>query len=585
SHKDWHGPAWADFDNDGDQDLVVIAGGAGTSNPMPNRLFVNQAGYLQDQAAALGVDAELARGRNPLWWDWNADGRLDLVVTNALRNDGSGESALFEQTDSGFVSIDVLPEDDLTQTLLFAQLGDLSGDGVPELLTISNTRRAYRIRDTSTVPFADLTDTLGLGTVSWVEDAAIADFTGDLLADLFLARLPTTGSDVVHDSPTSPVKLHLNPWPGEFGIDLRTAGDLTIDVAGWFFNSSEVFVGTTGWNPPQYTPPFTVSATDPDNHGLLPHDPGDRGIYIGYNTVSELWEVRVSGAKGEALIESSAAISELNLIGFELESRATGDKLFVQEPGGLSDATVGSGLEAPTECVSVAAGDFDNDMDIDLYMVCKGYVDNRWNLLFENQGGGTFVAVADAGGAAGSSLGRGDSVVTADYDRDGFLDLFVTNGSQDPLFGTGPHQLFRNLGNDNHWIEIDLEGVASNRDGIGARVLLTAGGVTQLREQAGGIHHRCQDHMRLHFGLGSNTEVEQLVVEWPSGAEQQLDSIDADQILHVIEAVPEPTLLLLQLATMSALGLLVRRRRPACISHQVARELPAYTDEVGFVDR
>ena len=66
------------------------------------------------------------------------------------------------------------------------------------------------------------------------------------------------------------------------------------------------------------------------------------------------------------------------------------------------------------------------------------------------------------------ALGRGDAASVADYDGDGFLDLLVTNGtSKSPFELDGPTFLFRNLGNANHWIEIDLEGGISNRDGVG----------------------------------------------------------------------------------------------------------------------
>ena len=80
--------------------------------------------------------------------------------------------------------------------------------------------------------------------------------------------------------------------------------------------------------------------------------------------------------------------------------------------------------------------------------------------------------VSAAGGAIGTQLGRSDVVAAADYDRDGFLDLFVTNGADptSPFVADGPHQLFRNQGNSNYWLEIDLEGVTSNRDGIGSKL-------------------------------------------------------------------------------------------------------------------
>ena len=162
-------------------------------------------------------------------------------------------------------------------------------------------------------------------------------------------------------------------------------------------------------------------------------------------------------------------------------------------------------------------------------------IKNLPNILYENDGKGNFHLVPNAGGALGSKLGRGDTVVAADYDQDGFLDLFVTNGRGHPPFSSGPHQLFRNLGNQNHWLEIDLEGVKSNRDGIGAIVKLETEDNVQLRSQDGGMHVHAQDHAILHFGLGSNLKVKKLTVQWPSGIVNTLHNINANQILNIRE--------------------------------------------------
>ena len=208
------------------------------------------------------------------------------------------------------------------------------------------------------------------------------------------------------------------------------------------------------------------------------------------------------------------------------------DRLLLNSDQGLINSSNEAGINNFSNAQSVVTGDLDNDMDVDVYIV-RSAGSNLPNLLYENQGDGTFIAVPDAGGAAGSSIGDGDAVVTADYDKDGFLDLFVTNGAGAST--DGPHQLFRNQGNNNNWLEIDLEGVESNRDGIGAQVFLTAGGVTQLREQSGGVHRWSQNHQRIHFGLADNTVVDLLEIRWPSGAVQQLENIAANQLLTITE--------------------------------------------------
>jgi hypothetical protein len=132
-------------------------------------------------------------------------------------------------------------------------------------------------------------------------------------------------------------------------------------------------------------------------------------------------------------------------------------------------------------------------------------------------------------------IGRGDAVSTADYDQDGFIDFILTNGPKyDPL-NTGPTQLFRNLGNSNHWLQLDLEGVISNRDGIGTKIIATTQGIQQFRLQDDGMHRSSQDHKRIHFGLGPHTIVNNLKIEWPSGIIQTINNLPADQIVQVIE--------------------------------------------------
>ena len=500
----------------------------------PNKLFVNElnsGGGLEERAVELGVDYPLGRGRMPLWWDRDGDGWLDLFITNMARTDGQAPSALFEQAGSGFS-----PVQEVADTLIFAQLGDLSGDGALELMTLVQDSR-YRIYDASSLPLTDVTPDLGPSLLLKVKDAAAADFDGDLRLDVFFARATGPGSEVVTVGDRE-IKLCLSPLHSplaeEIGIDFETAGEVSFELGSWGWPLSLIFIGSGGIHPPQHS--FTLSPLDPAHQGLMPHQPGDiRAVYVGYDPGSGRWMLRVSGDAILAIVEAEQPISKLDLVDFEITLSARQERLYVQGATGLEEAAV-SGLEASTDCTSVTAGDFDNDMDVDVYLVCQNAVENLPNRLYLNDGIGNFAPVADAGGAEGSSLGGGDSAVTADYDRNGFLDLFLTNGEGAPPFNRGPHQLFRNLGNGNHWLEIDLVGVISNRDAIGARLFLTAGGVTQLREQVGGMHRSSQDHQRVHFGLGPNTVADSLEIVWPSGAVQVLEGVPADQLIQVVES-------------------------------------------------
>ena len=533
---DTHGGTWADFDNDGDQDLINLVGAQGGVGEGSNQLLVNQGGVLVDMAATLGVDYPLARGRTALWLDWNHDGLLDVVLSSNRRPDGQAPSSFFEQIGGGFQNVNDAVGFDAAARSNFSQLSDFDGDGIMDLIVHGEVYPQH-VYDITQQPFQDISSILGLiPRTTNVWDAAIADFNGDLRTDIFLTRVfdGRVTSDLLQDDATT-TKVRLLASRDEKGISFQSAGDATFDL--YQTKKSEIFIGALGQNPSGTS--FTLSAGDTSVWGTKSHVPGvDAGTYIGYDPNTQVWQLLLSNPVADAMngiVQTVTPATGLTAIGFDPEAPPLNDRLLVQTAGTFEDQTVVAGLDNPTSCYSVAAGDLDNDMDVDLYLVCNRPTANLPNILYENLGNGTFVAVADAGGASGSMFGRGENVALADYDGDGFLDLFVTNGMFNDPFNVGPQQLFRNQGNANHWIEIDLEGSVSNRDGIGTQILVTAGGVTQLRERNGGVHRHAQNHKRIHFGLGSNTDIDEVQVRWPSGIVQRLASVSADQVLAILE--------------------------------------------------
>lgn len=538
---DDHGSAWIDIDNDGDQDLIQVGGGD-TPTPDPrqaNNLYINEGGQLRDQAVALGVDYPLARAQSPIVLDFDNDGLLDILLGATPRSDGLGPPTVFRQRSAaeggGFEDVGILVgfQPQVGEASRWGILSDLSGDGQLDIIL----EGARTILDPQTIPFTDLTSTL-LASPLGAADAAAADFNGDLLPDLYL----TSNSGITGVGLSSPdtARTLFTANTTRQGIQFNTGGEVefTISVPS-NVPANRIFIGSSGFNPSSNQ--FTLSPDDPTVVGIVPNPPGTgRAVYIGYDPTLERWQVFASAPSNfvfTAIAQSTEPIENLSAIGF-VDRPARPDRLLVNTGQGLIDESQVAGLgDIPVDGKSVAAGDFDNDMDVDLYIVASDGAVNSPNVLLDNQGDGTFVPVEFAGGAAGSNLGLGESVVAADYNLDGFLDLFVTNGfvPQQPLPDDGPHQLFRNLGNENHWLLIDLEGVQSNRDGIGARVLVTAGGVTQLREQNGGIHKWSQHHQRLHFGLGTNTVIDEIEITWPSGIIQRIQNIAADQLFTIVE--------------------------------------------------
>jgi hypothetical protein len=122
----------------------------------------------------------------------------------------------------------------------------------------------------------------------------------------------------------------------------------------------------------------------------------------------------------------------------------------------------------------------------------------------------------------------------ADVDGDGDLDVAISNSDQ-------PAVLLRNDGgNARHWLRLKLVGSRSNRDALGAKVAVTAGGRRQVEEVRSGTSYCSQNELVLHFGLGGAVKADAVEIRWPSGARQSLAGVPAGKTLVVREETPAP---------------------------------------------
>lgn len=539
--RDAHGAAWADLDNDGDQDLIETIGSGGAT-----RVYLNEGGVFVDKASDWGLGTAGIRSRTPLLFDWNADRHLDIVLTQALgvdtfpivlTNDGQRFSDASEQTGVRL------------QRSTAAYLADLTGDGRADLSLLDPSIAGFpgALYDLGSLPFMDRSEALRLGR-GQVSDAVIADFDNDLQNDVVL--LFHGGAQQVIQPDASSIAFAAVASANQAPAVTFTAGRIELEVCGI---SAGAVRGGSAKTRLDTTPrpelgggclALMLDPSQPAVSGVPDSTAGsDEGLFVGFDAAQGKWAISVlsrSTLAVNVIVTAETPVTDLATLGFAATPPTTAPLYFRQRAAGeFEDVTSNSGLDAILPCAPGTAADFDNDMDLDLYLVCTRASANEPNVLLENLGDGRFRAVAEAGGAAGAREGRGESAAVADYDGDGWLDLFLTNGEGGAPFNRGPHQLFRNKASGNHWLQVELIGTASNPGGVGARLVLEAGNVRQLREYAGGLHQRAQDFQIVHFGLADHAEATRLSITWPSGCTQTLEGIAADQRLKVAEPCGE----------------------------------------------
>ena len=216
--------------------------------------------------------------------------------------------------------------------------------------------------------------------------------------------------------------------------------------------------------------------------------------------------------------------------------------------GGFSDQTSRFGLTRVHNYTGFGTQwfDYDNDGHLDLFMANGAvrmtrlaepadYAYDQINQLFHNDGDGSYrETTAEAGAALQlSEVSRGAAF--GDIDNDGDVDILVTNNN-------GPVRLLLNeTGSRRHWLQVQLEGVQSNRYGVGARVGVQREGKRTLwrRAHTDGSYLNANDH-RVHFGLGRDKEVEAVIVHWPGGGSEIWEGVKADRLVTLQEGSGKP---------------------------------------------
>ena len=501
------GCAFLDYDSDGLLDLYAVNGHDLTPNADPeerNALYRNRGnGTFAEVGREAGV-GDRGYGMGVTAADYDNDGDVDIYLTNY------GPDALYRN----------------------------EGDGT----------------------FADVTNQAGLGNELWGTGCAFFDYDNDGSLDLYVANYVEytldaprkdltpyavgsfAGEEVAPDiraypSPDnfkgSPDALYHNEGDGTFA-------DVTVQAG--VFNAAGKGMG--------------LVCGDYDNDGdvdlFVANDQTANFLYQnnGDGTFADVALIAGVGYSGDGRMEASMGADfgdydndgflDLVVPNFQREPtslyRNEGDGLFAYEstPSGIGRYSL------PYVGWSTAFFDYDNDGFLDIFVANGHTLDNvilfdastsypQRNQLFRNEGQRRFVEISHTSGEGLSIVKVSRGAAFGDYDNDGDVDIFVVNS-------VGRADLLRNDGSNEHnWFQVRVVGVESNRDGVGARIELNAGGLRQIREIKSGSGLYSQNDLHASFGLGKHESIEQLVVRWPSGTVDRMSQLAVNQRVVIEE--------------------------------------------------
>ncbi len=538
---DQHGTAWTDVDNDGRPDLFVSLGAFRGQGQKQNPLYRNVGqGRFERVEAPTGVEDARGRSRAAASFDYDGDGLLDLLVANhatpssLFRNRGDGT---FEDV-SAETGVDRHSAEGVTWT-------DYDQDGRPDLFFMQGPDGARLLRNDGGARFVDVTDEAGLDPWGSVGGAAFGDYDNDGVLDLYVSRgwgyRATAWSD---GAGTITFATFSDESPR--GFDFDAEGDAGTSVRAELYQKGE---------PPRPGQIRCGARTRPPGHEFecggaaavaaeapeiepgyaLWRDPESRRDCDGCPPIYT-WHLRWFGLgdwNETGIIRGGV---RPKLVGVTVDS-PRGGGLYRGRGDGTFEQVDARGLSPDVNGQGAAWLDLNADGWLDLYAV-DAAADGTpaQSQLFLNDGRGGFALVPQTSGATPLiEVGRPVSIQHADFDGDGRLDLFLTNGWGAPPFNRGPYILLKNKSERRHWLEVDLVGVASNRLGLGAWVELDACGRKQVRHHDGGRSDLSQSLVPLFFGLGDCDDVDRLVVKWPSGAESEELDVAVDGTHRVNE--------------------------------------------------
>ena len=476
------GAAWFDYDNDGDLDLYVA-----NTKTEPNALFRNDGGTFTDVADVAGVT--------------NGEGNSGVAAAD-INNDGCAD--LF----------------------LSGEGGAIGSRWSPHRLYVNNCDGT----------FTDASEGSGIVVPEGVWSAAFGDINGDGLLDLFVGGVSGLFGGVFRPGPN---EIYLNNGEATFEPVSVTAGlttqSNTCGVAISDYNGDglqDLFSANcgVGESPELWKNNGDMTFTEVAGEAGIGRKSGESGSANDHATTRMLFADFDNDLDLDILALSYGNVVPGQVLDWILhrlwENNGDGTYSDIAGPAGITGLGFGWGA---------SFADFNNDGYPDFYYV-GGIPVTPYDFLGENPGtlylnrqDGTFAKEEDHGLSGLFASG----IATADYDQDGYLDMVVVSAKSKGVGGTPV--LMRNRGGDSSWITVRLVGTESNRDGVGARVTVTAGNLSLLQETRSGFAFLSTQSPWPTFGLGGHDGPVDVRVEWPSGLTEVFGSQPIREIVTLTE--------------------------------------------------
>jgi hypothetical protein len=494
-------------------------------------------------------------------FDYDGDERIDVYFVNGAPLQGTKAAVpprnrLFRNL-GDFRFADVTEQAGVGDTGygLGVAAGDYDNDGDPDVY-LSNFGPNVMYRNNADGTFTDVTDRTGTAAADQRKvgaGASFLDIDGDGDLDLFVANYLAFSYDMEVTHSLRGVPIYPDPsrfpfWPPNL---FRNNGDGTFTDVSDESNVSSCEGRGMGMVCADYdndgdTDVF-MNSDGPPGNSLFRND--GTGKFEDVGTLSGIAYDAVGLAHGSMGVDSGDFDNDGRL-DFYVTSyqgqlatlyRNLGEGFFddVTQPTG---AGRGSLNQVTWGCSLV---DLDNDGHKDLFFACGHLIDNIDGLddttsyraspvVLRNTGDGSFTNVSDRCGDLPRQVSVGRGAAFDDLDNDGRVDVVISNSRRPPT-------VLRNVSETgNHWIQVRLRGVKSNRHGIGAHVTVVVGDLRQVDEVHGGRGYQSHFGTRLHFGLGPHDRAERIEVRWIGGGVDVFHDVPADRLIILTEGATAP---------------------------------------------